>query len=176
MQKKVMAVAVAAALAGPLDDAPFDVVVADPPYAVGGDELGAVLTALAERPPRAPDPRAMRRPAPPTPGSPAARAVPPSMVTLSASHNVPVPHPVDASWAAATRGRLPAQAEEIGGAGDRVVLEGELAKIDDRPPGHGPIEDGVVHPGRLERAAPLRARSWSRSWRGRVCPHGSGKS
>jgi 16S rRNA (guanine966-N2)-methyltransferase len=34
------------ALAGDLADAPFDVVVADPPYRMGEDELTAVLAAL----------------------------------------------------------------------------------------------------------------------------------
>lgn len=37
---------VAAALAGELPGAPFSVVVADPPYAVDGDELSALLAAL----------------------------------------------------------------------------------------------------------------------------------
>lgn len=43
---RVVAGDVAGVLAGPLDDAPFDVVVADPPYGLGDADLTAVLAAV----------------------------------------------------------------------------------------------------------------------------------
>lgn len=45
---RVLAADVGAVLQGPLDDAPFDLVVADPPYDLGDAALAAVLARLVE--------------------------------------------------------------------------------------------------------------------------------